>query len=215
MECRILARRYKCLYLVFPVIAVCVGVCFLAGCAPAPDSVYTVPKPQTRLCRVALLPLLNESEDFTATALCYRTMLTELMAAPEVQISNPTDMKNILRRREIFPSSIYAASPQVLEEIAAELDVDGYIRGKILTYEQRHVGRSGKVPYISLQLELLQTDGSLVSQLFYARSGDEYRSLMHYGVIRTYTGLLARMMEEIIQRWDEQGQIGCNSGTEE
>jgi hypothetical protein len=38
---------------------------------------------------------------------------------------------------------------------------------------------------------------------------------MHYGVIRTYTGLLARMMEEIIQRWDEQGQIGCNSGTEE
>jgi hypothetical protein len=153
---------------------------------------------------------LNESEDSTATALCYRTILTELIAAPGVQISNPTDMKNILRRREIFPSSIYAASPHVLEDIAAELDVDGYLRVKILAYEQRSVGRSGKVPHIALQLELLQTDGSLVSQLFHARSGDEYRSLMHYGVIRTYTGLLARMMEEIIHEWDNEGQLGCD-----
>lgn len=183
---------------------------FITGCAPGPDSVYTVPKPQTRLCRVALLPLLNESEDTSATSLCYRTMLTGLIAAPEVQISNPTDMKNILRRREIFPSTIYAAPPHVLKDIGAELSVDGYLRVKILAYEQRNVGRSGKVPHIALQLELLQMDGSLVSQLFHARSGDEYRSLMHYGVIRTYTGLLSRMMEEIIQRWDEQGQIGCD-----
>lgn len=210
MERRILARRHKNLHLTFLVISGCVSVYFLLGCAPHPDSVYTVPKPQTRLCRVALLPLLNESEDLTATALCYRTMLTELIAAPEVQISNPTDMKNILRRREIFPSNIYAASPHVLQDIAAELGVDGYLRVKILAYEQRSVGRSGKVPHIALQLELLQTDGSLVSQLFHARSGDEYRSLMHYGVIRTYTGLLARMMEEIIQEWDHEGQIGCD-----
>lgn len=191
-------------------IAGCMSVYFLSGCAPHLDSVYTVPKPQMRLCRVALLPLLNETEETSAMALCYRTMLTELIAAPGVQISNPTDMKNILRRREIFPSSIYAASAHVLEDIADELDVDGYLRVKILAYEQRNVGRSGKVPHIALQLELLQSDGSLVSQLFHARSGDEYRSLMHYGVIRTYTGLLSRMMEEIIQQWKEQGQIGCD-----
>jgi hypothetical protein len=209
MERRILARRYKRLHLMLLGVAACMSV-YLTGCAPQPDSVYTVPKPQARLCRVALLPLLNESEDSTATALCYRTMLTELIAAPEVQISNPTDMQNILRRREIFPSSIYAAPPHVLQDIAAELDVDGYLRVKILAYEQRNVGRSGEVPHIALQLELLQTDGSLVSQLFHARSGDEYRSLMHYGVIRTYTGLLARMMKEIIQQWDQQGQIGCD-----
>lgn len=210
MELRILTRRNMRLHMLLLILAGYVGVYFLAGCSPVTDGVYTVPKPQTRLCRVALLPLLNESEDPSAAALCYRTMLTELIAAPGLQISNPTDMKNILRRREIFPSSIYAASAHVLEDIAAELRVDGYIRVKILAYEQRNVGRSGKVPHIALQLELLQADGSLVSQLFHARSGDEYRSLMHYGVIRTYTGLLSRMMEEIIQQWDEKGQIGCD-----
>lgn len=142
-------------------------------------------------------------------------MLTELIAATELQISNPTDMKNILRRREIFPSTIYAAPPEVLKEIAAELDLDGYIRVKILEYERRQAGRSGEIPHISLQLELLEVDGSIVSQLFHSRSGDEYRSIMHYGVIRTFTGLLSRMMEEIIQRWNEQGQIGCDKKAEQ
>jgi len=213
MEFRILARGGRHLRLKILVFVSCISLYFLAGCAPTPDGVYTVPKLQVRLCQVALLPLLNESEDTTAVELCSRTMHTELIAAPQVQISNPTDMKNILRRREIYPSTIYAAPPEVLKEIAAELGVDGYLRVKILAYERRNVGRSGDVPHISLQLELLQADGSLVSQLFYARSGDEYRSLMHYGVIRTYTGLLSQMMKEIVQHWSTQGQIGCEVDT--
>lgn len=213
MEFRILARGDRHLRLKFLVFASCISLYFLAGCAPTPDGVYTVPKAQVRLCQVALLPLLNESKDTTAVELCSRTMHTELIAAPQVQISNPTDMKNILRRREIYPSTIHAAPPEVLKEIATELGVDGYLRVKILAYERRNVGRSGDVPHISLQLELLQADGSLVSQLFYARSGDEYRSLMHYGVIRTYTGLLSQMMKEIVQHWSTQGQIGCEADT--
>ena len=180
-----------------------------AGCTKARNCVYTAPRPEASLCRVAVLPLLNETEVGMASSLCYRTMVTELIAAPQIQVCNPADIKHILRRREIFPSDIYSAPGQVLEEIAQELHLDGYIRAKVLSFEMIRSGSMGEIPHVALQLELLQADGSLVSQMFCQRRGDDYIKVLHYGIIRTYTGLLVRMMEEIIAQWAEQGQIEC------
>ncbi|MDD2558209.1 MAG: hypothetical protein RBR43_00940 [Desulfuromonadaceae bacterium] len=187
-------------------------LCSIVGCAKSGEYVYTAaPQLQARLCRVALLPLLNETENSTASTLCYRTMVTELMAAPQIQVCNPADMKNVLRRRQIYPSEIYSAPASILEGMAEELEVDGYIRGKVLTFTQEYADGKTKVPHIALQLELLKADGSLISQVFYTRGGDDYRSLMHYGVVYSYTELAARMTRELIAKWIQQGQIGCNS----
>ncbi len=187
-------------------------LCSIVGCTRGGEYVYTVaPQLQPRLCRVALLPLLNETENSTAATLCYRTMVTELIAAPQMQVCNPADMRSVLRRSQTFPSEIYSAPASVFEGMAGELQVDGYIRGKVLTFTQEYADSNTKVPLITLQIELLKVDGSLISQVFYSRRGDDYRSLMHYGVVYSYTELAARMTRELIAKWVEQGQVGCNS----
>ncbi len=193
-------------------IAVLVLLCSIGGCTRGGEYVYTsAPQLQVRLCRVALLPLLNETENTTAATLCYRTMVTELMAAPPLRVCNPAEVKNALRRRQIYPSEIYSAQAPLLKAMAKELQVDGYIRGKVITFTREYADSATQVPHITLQLELLKADGSLISQVFYTRRGDDYRSLMHYGVVYSYTELAARMTREIIVKWIEQGQVGCNS----
>ncbi|MDY0211684.1 MAG: hypothetical protein RBR06_01610 [Desulfuromonadaceae bacterium] len=192
-------------------IVVLLLLCSVGGCTRGGEYVYTAaPQMQIRLCHVALLPLLNETENSTAATLSYRTMTTELMAVPQVRICNPAEVKNALRRHQIFPSEIYSAPSSVFRAMAEELQVEGYIRGKVITFTQEYADSTTKVPHITLQLELLKADGSLISQMFYTRRGDDYRSLMHYGVVYSYTELAARMTREIIAKWVEQGQVGCN-----
>lgn len=177
----------------------------LSGCAEKP--VTTVIKHQSALNiqRLLILPFVNESDEerfeIAATQICQNQCYQH-----GFEIVNYGDFRTFLQRKRLLLSQLTEeGTPQLFADLALELQVDALIRGKILAVNYKQV-QGESLPEISLQLDLLRaTDGKLLANTFLTGYGDNYRTLMRFGVLRTSTQLLSQMIDIIINNWYDKG----------
>lgn len=161
-----------------------------------------------RVCRVVLLPFVNESRSLSLDVQAYRIFLTEIAGSGIFKVTPEGDLKNFLYRNRIRPDAIW--DHKLVADLSRQLDVDGalvvYIRDSNLvrgSYGSRNT-------FISLQVELYDTDsGKLLLSSFLRRKGADYTTVLHFGVVDTVSGLLQQMAREIITIWQEEGVSGC------
>ena len=161
-----------------------------------------------KLCRVVLLPFINESRSPQLSTQAYRIFFSEIARSALFRVEPEGDLQLFLYRNRIRSDTIW--NSKLFLDLAQQLEVDGvvvaYIRGSNLA-----AGSSGsRNAFISLQVELHDArTGRLVLSSFLRRTGEDYTKLLHFGVVDTVSGLLQRMALEIISEWQEKGVSGC------
>lgn len=182
----------------------------LAGCATRNDpQVHLSPAATEQgVCRVAVLPFVNETGVRAAGVQVARIFTSELIASEVYQVEPEGEVYFFLQRNRLKPVDLLEAS--MYEEMASQLEVDALIRGRVIKMEERK-GSRGKVPFCSLQVDLVSSEeGVLLASSYHQGSGDAYQKILHFGTIRTNSGLIAQVSREMIEAWSEKGLNRCS-----
>lgn len=164
----------------------------------AQDSTHTVQ-------HILVLPFGNESNEkqlgIIATQICQEHYFNR-----GFKLVSTGDLHIYLLRHHLFLSQIMEeGTPQLFAELAQQLQVDTVIKGKVLTADYKNI-QGDFLPVISLQLELLNAhNGKLLASSFLSGNGENYRSLLRFGVLRTAAQLLKQMFNEITDNWYDEG----------
>ncbi len=190
------------------------GYCFLiilvllVGCArQVPVLRKLAPLPAKGVCKVALLPFLNESKYPQGDAIVHKVLLSELVAAGHFQVIQEGDIRDLYHQLLLFPDQM--PDPNQLKMIGGRLNSDLFVCGTIQKMSENRVGSEVNTE-ITLFLKLYDgISGQLLWTTYHRRTGSEYQQIMHLGRINTVTGLALRMSREIITDWIQQGMTPC------
>lgn len=180
----------------------------LVGCGGPPHlQTRIMAGANLKVCSIALMPLENWTQQKELPQLVGRNFASQLISSKEFSLVQGGDVGMFMLRQRLRPGT-----PLYREHFAAlddQLKLDAIIQGRIV--ETGTVNRRGgeKVPFLSLHLDMYDArTGHLLLNTVHRRFGDDYRKVMHFGVITTKSGLAARMAQEIIEDWLDKG-IRC------
>jgi hypothetical protein len=181
----------------------------LCGCAGQrmPQTRMTA-KAETDICRIAVMPFENRTRDDQAPTMAYRVFMAELIGTGALEVEPEGDVGLFRLRHRLFPGE--RLLPAQYADLARQMKVDAIALGRITDIGYDNSRGERDIPYIALQIELFDVRrGHPVLNTIHRRYGDEYRKMMHFGVITTTTGLMARMSQEIIADWLKKGVGNC------
>lgn len=183
--------------------------CACAGLG-GPDTLYATRNPERPVCRVAILPFANESSDPGVSLLASRIFLNALTSSALFTMESEGEVQRFLVRKRLLATDFMTADTALYRDFSRELHVDAVIRGKIIESGIQEYGPDGVIPSLSLQVEMVDAEtGQLLISTFHHRRGDDYRKAMHLGVVRTRSGLMDRMAEEILTSWKKERVANC------
>ena len=189
----------------YPVIFSILLLIGTSSCAGKPLTTVIAQDSAHSIQRLLVLPFGNESDKkqlgIIATRICRNQYSSRGFKGVDTG-----DLRIYLQRHHLFLSQLTEeGTPQLFAELARELQVSTLIKGKILTADYKSI-QGESVPVISLQLELLNAqNGKLLTSSFLTGSGENYRTLLRFGVLRTTTQLLNQMIKEITDNWHKKG----------
>lgn len=174
------------------------------------NTIVMAPEGERKVCRIAVLPLTNESDDKSGGALVSYVFRNALIRADQFEVVGEGEVRNFLTKARILPDDLAQAPLQTYEALGRELVVDAVVRGKVIDIGEKNLGREGVIPYLNVYLELVDVStGRPIISGFHRRKGDEFRTAMHFGVVRTKSQLMARVADEILDQWEKNGVSGC------
>lgn len=200
-----LARPLACLLLLSLVIA---GTgCVSSSSAPELQSLHTSPaKP---ICRVAVLPFVNHTDYEQGDRIVYRIFVAELNRLGGFTVIQEGDVRKIFRQMKLSPKETPGYEQTLV--LADRLGVDAMVSGEIVTMHEEQ-GAKETAPVLAVDMKLIPA-GSTRPWLttYHRRSGEEYRKVMHFGLVNTMTALAALVSDEILDIWFTKGLIKCDS----
>ncbi len=148
---------------------------------------------------VAVLPFLNNSSFDQGGTVVQRIFASELEKADDISVCMEGDIRGIYRELRIFSYQL----PDIEQRriLGSRLGADVLISGSV---EEMDENSSGKYinPVLALGLRAYDAEsGRTVWTTYYKREGRDYRTVMHFGLINTISGLTREMSGEILQEW--------------
>jgi len=201
---KLLKRSYR-----NSIILLC-GVLF-SGCASGqlPLQQQLTPLPAGPICRIAVLPFLNDSDYPLADAIVGKVFAAQLQASGDYQVSQEGNVLNIYQQLHLLPG--VAPSLEQFQIIADRVNAQLLITGIVLEMQEDR-GEHGTVnPLLVEEIQIRDgRNGEVLWTTFHRRQGTDYKKTMHFGTIHTVTGLSRQMAEEIINLWLDKGLAPCN-----
>ncbi len=168
----------------------------------------TLPDDGQQICTVAVFPFTNETSYKSADLLAYRVVVAELVRAGLFDVMLEGEVRSFFRENRILTGSVVTRDFYV--KMGRTMGVDGVILGTVLAMDEEVEGKDTVIPKASIRLELIRIkDGRPVVTSYHRRSGDDFRKIMHIGVVQTLPDLMSRMTKEVVWEWKEQGLKGC------
>ncbi|MBW2186390.1 MAG: hypothetical protein JRG71_08340 [Deltaproteobacteria bacterium] len=184
-----------------------VVILFQCSCSIAPLTTTVPLENHVKIQHIAVLPFTRIDNapllDVMATRVC-QTILHNY----GFNITNEGDIRIYLQRKQLFMSQLTSTGdPTMYAELAKEHHIDALIIGKIITVEYEKI-QGDTLPVVCLELKLLEAKtGQLLASSFLKRHGEEYRTLLRFGVVRTSTELIQIITTEIIEDWHSKGAL--------
>jgi len=193
----------------FLIVLLCGSFC--AGCAAGqlPLQQQLTPLPSGPICRVAVLPFLNDSDFPLGDAIVSKVFAAQFQASGDYQLSQEGDILDIYQQLHLLPGT--APTLEQMRIIADRVNAQLLITGIVLEMRENR-GEHGTVnPLLVEEIQIRDgRSGETLWTTFHRRQGTDYKKTMHFGTIHTVTGLSRQMAEEIINLWFEKGLAQCN-----
>jgi len=192
-------------------LALLIGGCGMAlpGRQQLPQHRQMASLPAGSICRVAVLPFLNDSDYPLADAIFAKVFAAQLNVSGNYLFAQEGDILKIYQQLRLLPGE--APTPEQLQLIASRLDAQLLITGTVI--EMRENPGLGASVNPVLAVDVLLLDGQSSEPLwgaYHRRQGTDYRTTMHFGTIQTVTGLSRQIAEEIINLWFKKGLPRCD-----
>lgn len=190
-------------------IAAIVAACLTGGCVPTPSPPETqqLSNSATPICRIAVLPFINHTGYLQGDLIFYRIFIAELNRRGDFTVAQEGDVREIFRQMKLSPKDIPGHEQLLI--LADRLAIDAVISGEIVTMHEEQ-GAKETQPQLAVALQLTPV-GSAKPLLatYHRRSGEDYRKVLHFGLINTMTSLAALVADEILTVWKEKGLTPC------
>jgi hypothetical protein len=203
------AKKYHCLFMKLCGLLIIVGGMVQAGCSQMPLHRQMTPLPPGPVCRVAVLPFLNDSDFPLADTIVNKVFTTQLQKLTNFLISQEGDVHKTYQQLRILPGK--APTLEQLQIIADRVDAQLLITGIIIEMRANPGEHQTVNPLIVMEIQLRDgRSGETLWTAFHRRQGTDYKKTMHFGTIHTVTGLSRQMAVEIINLWLEKGLAQCD-----
>ncbi len=160
-------------------------------------------------CSVAFLPFFNDSPYDQGGLIMQRVFAAELGRLAGTDISSDADVQTVFSEQHIFPKQ--APNIEQIRILGSRLGVQRIISGRVLEMEEI-AGEQYVIPKLTLTLQVYDAaTGKLLWTTYHRRAGDDYRKIMHFGLVNTVTQLSRIMSDEIIQEWLTEGMQQCGN----
>lgn len=181
----------------------------LSGCATElPLFRQLAPLPSGPICRVAVLPFINDSDFTLGDMIVYKIFTTKFQDAGNYLVIQEGDILKVYQQLHILPG--VEPTLEQMQIIADRVNAQLLITGIILEMRQDRGEHNTSVPLLILEVQIRDgRSGELLWTAFHRRQGTDYKKTMHFGTIHTVTGLSAQMTDEIINLWFIKGLKQC------
>ena len=188
---------------------------YSAGCStilPGSQPLFgeIAPLPDEEICRVAVLPFVNDSEYPLGDAIVTKVFSAQLQnvgGSLEVQEGN---ILKTYHQLHILPG--VAPTPEQLHIIGDRINAQLIITGIVIDMREDRGPDNTVVPLIILEVQIHDgRTGEPLSKTYHRRWGSDYTKVMHFGTIHTVTGLTRQIAMEIINLWLQKGILQCNN----
>nr|MBF0220888.1 hypothetical protein [Desulfobulbaceae bacterium] len=133
--------------------------------------------------------------------------MAELNKGQEYLIVQEGDVRKIFRQMRISPKS--NPNLEQLQILADRLSVDALVVGKIISMDELQ-GPLLTEPELAVDIQLVDaSSGKIILTTYHARKGEDFRKVMHFGLVNTLTELSGNVAHEIIEIWKEKGLAKC------
>ncbi len=161
-----------------------------------------------KICKVALLPFINNSDYDQGHLIVQRIFETELNNAVPVEIVAEGDVRKIYQQLRIYPNQM--PDLEQLRVLGSRLGVQALIGAKVMVMEEKTASSCKVNPMLAINFHVFdgKTGRSLWTS-YYRKEGREYQTVMHFGQINTISELSRIMSREIIEKWFSKGVMEC------
>ena len=167
------------------------------------------PLPSGPICRVAVLPFLNDTDFPLGDAIVNKVFTTQFQDSGNYLIIQEGDILKVYQQLHILPG--IAPSLDQLQIIADRVNVQLLITGIVIEMREDRGEYNTVNPVLIMEIQIRDgRNGEMLWTAFHRRQGTDYKTTMHFGTIHTVTGLSRQMAEEIINLWIKKGLNQCN-----
>jgi len=193
-------------------LAVLITLLFYTGCAHREELPYhrvKAPLPPGPVCRVAVLPFLNDTDFPQANLIVKKIFMAEFQESGDYQVLQEGDILKTYQQLRIFPGM--APSLEQMRIVADRIDAQLLISGIVMAMRENPAPYSTVNPKIIMEIDIRDgRNGEILWTAYHSRNGYEYTKTMHFGTIHSIAGLTRQMILEIINLWFEKGLQQCN-----
>lgn len=186
--------------------------CFLASACSLKDSPTVLkqgPLPDGgNICRVAVLPFINQTQYKQADDILLRVFVSELTNVGNYQVAQEGDVRKFYQQMNVLPSKMLGA-----EQLRAMSDLLGaqvIIAGTITEMSDSSGAGQQLEPSIAVIVRIIEgASGRTLWATYIRREGIEYRRIMHFGLVNSVTSLAMHVSSEIVEAWNKEGFHKC------
>jgi polysaccharide biosynthesis protein PelC len=190
-------------------VLLCACLSSACGTGRLPMQQQLTPLPSGQICRVAVLPFLNDSDFPLGDAIVGKVFATQFQNSGDYHVSQEGDILKIYQQLHLLPGM--APTLEQMQIIGNRVNAQLLITGIVLDMRENR-GEHGTVnPLLVEEIQIRDgRSGETLWTTFHRRQGTDYKKTMHFGTLHTVTGLSRQMAEEIINLWFEKGLAQCN-----
>jgi TolB-like protein len=180
----------------------------LSACRPSlPTLDKLAPLPGEKICRIAVIPFASETNFPQAESIFYRVFLSELVRSGQFDVVQEGDVREVLYDLRILPGQ--QPQREQMKILGDRLGISLAITGSIV--EMAEVPKRQEInPILAVTVRIVNAEsGDTLWSTYHRREGEQYRKIMHFGMINNVTGLAHRISDEILARWLRGGLSGC------
>jgi hypothetical protein len=204
-----LVRVYRFLFLVLFVLLGTGCETLLMRSDPLPVHRQLAPLPPGPICRVAVVPFLNDTDYPLADAIFHKVFAAQFQASGNYLVVQEGDILKIYQQLRLLPGE--TPTPEQLQIVGRRVNAQLLITGTVMEMRENRDRLGSTDPVIAAEIQIRDgNNGESLWTAYHRRQGIEYQKAMHFGTIHTITGLSRQMAMEIINLWQKKGLKQCD-----
>lgn len=161
------------------------------------------------ICRIAVLPLTNQTNYKMGETLFSRVFVSELIDRGNYLVAQEGDVRGVLNQMRVLPGK--SLSSEQVRALGDRLNVQIVISGAVLEMRDKTEGSSRNLdPALAVVMRIMEASSGRTLWVTYNRAeGEDYRTVMHFGMISSVAALAKEVAAEIMEAWHKKGFKIC------